>query len=138
MESRKRKPEITEATEKTTGLMRELQSRVRKGDPRADVLIHQLRDMASEWKPAVQEMPVQAPVEPTEDLESELEAYFARETARSTKGKELRRKVVDRVVEKLLSEWEWPEGGTSSLESEVVDRLVERVIERLHQTYRRA
>lgn len=56
-----------------------------------------------------------------EDLEGELRKLF------STEGSaEVRKRVIDGVVERILREWEG-----SPLEEEIVERLVERTSERL-------
>jgi hypothetical protein len=61
--------------------------------------------------------------ESEDDLERELQAYFERNQVRD----ELRTRVIESVVDKILSEW-------PGLRQEVIDRLVERVADELRKT----
>ena len=63
--------------------------------------------------------------EAAEDLEWELQKYFAAEAGRNLDR--IRRRVIEGVVDKILRDWE----GTAPLENDVVSRLVERIHERL-------
>ena len=82
-----------------------------------------------------------ATLETEEDLERQLEAYFAREVGGPGKAgasrarilDELRNRVIDGVVERILSEWSQPGAPTSAgLRDEVMERLIERVLGELH------
>jgi hypothetical protein len=106
---------ISEAAEKAELLIRGLQSRLA-------------------------ECAVEAKAEPTENLEWELERYFATETSKQVTPlaplQQIRKRVVEGVAEKILNGWEWSESGkTAPLENEVIERLVERVFERLIETH---
>jgi len=86
--------------------------------------------------------------ETEEDLERQLQAYFEQVTeggraapavAASTHALEMediRARVVDRVVERILDAWSHPErGGTAgaAIRHEVVERLTDRVLEMLQK-----
>jgi hypothetical protein len=78
--------------------------------------------------------------ESEDDLERQLEAYFsghAKESSAEAPRErnpildDLRKRVVDRVADRLLRDWEQNRPGSwLQLREEVLDRLVERV---LHQ-----
>ncbi|HEV2200759.1 MAG TPA: hypothetical protein VGR73_13135 [Bryobacteraceae bacterium] len=111
----KNEPPITEAAAKAELLIRGLQNRLAEcaGDVRA---------------------------EPGENLEWELERYFAMETRKQVTAlaplEQIRKRVVEGVAEKVLNGWEWSQGGrVAPLENEVIERLVERVFERLTETH---
>ena len=76
----------------------------------------------------------QAPAgESIDDLERQLQAYFEDAAPTSPRTKildELRSRVIDGVVERILAEWSNPQepGG---LAAEVIERLIERVLEEL-------
>lgn len=63
--------------------------------------------------------------DPVEDLEWELQKYFAGEAGRNLD--QIRRRVIDGVVDKILEDWE----SAAPIENEIVSRLVERIYERL-------
>ena len=63
-----------------------------------------------------------------DELEAELQKYFARESAAEIR--DLRRRVVDGVVDKIMRAWEKSHDDIG-LEEQIVDRLVERIHERL-------
>ena len=66
-----------------------------------------------------------------DDLERELQKYFSAESGRAPLD-QIRKRVVDGIVEKILRDWEpAQEGGESPLETEIVGKLVERIFERL-------
>jgi hypothetical protein len=73
------------------------------------------------------------PEESVDDLERQLQAYFERTTSTSPRSKtldELRRRVVEGVVDRILLEWATPQAGASSgLGQQVMERLIERVLE---------
>jgi len=111
----KSEPPITEAAEKAELLIRGLQSR--------------LAECAAEVK-----------AEPAENLEWELERYFAAETSKQVTAlaplHQIRKRVVEGVAEKVLNGWELSQvGKVAPLENEVIERLVERVFERLIETH---
>jgi hypothetical protein len=111
----KNEPPIAEAAEKAELLIRGLQSR--------------LAECAAEVN-----------AEPAENLEWELERYFAAETSKQVTAlaplHQIRKRVVEGVAEKVLNGWEWSQVGKAApLENEVIERLVERVFERLIETH---
>lgn len=112
----KTEPKIAEAAEKARALIQELQSRLR-----LDAAIRE------------------RPEETQDDLERQLQRYFENAIGKDKRGlsrtsilNEVRARVVDGVVERILREWERPKDGTTTpLENEVIERLIDRVIERL-------
>ncbi len=107
-----------EAAEKARFLIRGLQSRLRAqagGSPR------------------------EQPDETLDDLERQLREYFERSGGKNEPGSarpsalgEIRNRVIDGLVERILREWERPQDGSSTaLENEVVTRLINRLLERL-------
>jgi hypothetical protein len=86
------------------------------------------------------------PNETDEDLERQLQSYFARASASPRDGAkvisstrtqildELRSRVIDGVAERILEEWAGPQPGTSTtLGSELMERLIERLLEQLRK-----
>ena len=87
------------------------------------------------------------PEETEEELESQLQAYFARANpARNASHPnppghtqlldELRIRVVDGVADQILSEWSSPKSGISpnkGLGGELIDRLIQRIMEQLRK-----
>jgi len=82
--------------------------------------------------------------ESIDDLEQQLHAYFERtapsdsSTAlqpRSLLLDELRSRVIDRVVDRILAEWADPHspGARSALAQQVMERLTERLLEELQK-----
>ncbi len=84
--------------------------------------------------------------ETEEELEKQLQAYFARIVPSPRKGTnmatparthildELRSRVIDGVAERILTEWACPQPGTSpTLGSELMERLIERLLEQLRK-----
>lgn len=72
--------------------------------------------------------------ESTEDLERELQKYFAARAIQDRPNRfpfhQIRQRVVDGVADKILAGWDGsPEGKTAALEDEVVARLIERILE---------
>ena len=94
-------PNLTEAAEKASLVIRGLQSRLRQRtlDP-------------------VEETP--------EQLEQQLQQYFARTSAQSGPLGEIRDRVVNGVVDRIFRQWD----HGSALESDVVERLISRVLDR--------
>jgi hypothetical protein len=111
------KTELAEAAEKARVLIQGLQSRLRSETPGA------VRDRAEETQ---------------HDLERQLQRYFE-SAGKDDQGlsqpsivNDIRGRVVDGVVERILRDWERPKNGAAApLENEVIERLIERVIERL-------
>ncbi|HTS78148.1 MAG TPA: hypothetical protein VMG40_18185 [Bryobacteraceae bacterium] len=96
---------IIEAAEKATLVIRGLQSRLR-GQPS---------------EPAA---------ESSDDLERQLQQYFATSLAPSQRApllNDLRNRIIDRVADRILAHWE----QNNALENEVIERLINRVLERL-------
>ena len=61
-----------------------------------------------------------------DDLERELQKYFSAESGRAPLD-QIRKRVVDGIVEKILRDWEpSQEGAESPLETEIVGKLVTR------------
>ena len=101
--------------------------------------------------PILRRAPDIGPDETDEDLERQLQAYFARasSTPRSSvslagSGRtqildELRSRVIDGVAERILAEWACPQPGTSpTLGSQLMERLIERLLEQLRKPAARA
>ena len=86
------------------------------------------------------------PGETDEDLERQLQSYFARASSSPRGGAsvttstrtqildELRSRVIDGVAERILAEWACSQPGTSpTLGSELMERLIERLLEQLRK-----
>jgi hypothetical protein len=100
-------PRIAEAAERAGSLIRQLESRLRA---RSDSAV-----------------PAKETVNEPEDLEKQLHDYFE-----TTVADEIRNRVIDGVVDRILREWDQPRQETAgSVESEVLKRLIDRVLERL-------
>lgn len=97
-------PNIAQAAEKASLVIRGLQSRLRQ-------------------------RPLDPVEESPEQLEQQLQQYFARTTPHSSGLTEIRTRVVDGVVDRILRQWELG----AALEPEVVERLIARVLERFAQ-----
>lgn len=72
--------------------------------------------------------------ESIDDLERQLEAYFERATPTSSRSKildELRNRVIEGVVDRILAEWSNPQNQEGGLAAEVMERLIERVLDEL-------
>ena len=114
----KTEPKFAEAAEKTRVLIQGLQLRLRP-----------------EAATAVQDRPD----ETQNDLERQLQSYFENSGEKNEQGSpqttilnDIRARVVDGVVERILREWDRPKDGQSTpLENEVIERLIESVIQRL-------
>jgi len=113
---------IVNATAKTRSVIEDLQARL-TADARAEV---------SGPQPVSDDVPSE---ESIDDLEMQLQAYFDRVTPVIPQIKvqdELRSRVIDGVVERILAEWTNPQPGSSlgaGLGREVMERLIERVLE---------
>lgn len=130
---RKTEPKLTEATARTTAVLQSLQARLNRE------------------RPGLRE-------ETPEDLRQQLKDYFASAASSLASGGPLasadagpqrpagskpvrlqvpdaiRETVIERVVERILSSWEDPNGQLAALKSEVVSRLVERVLAELRKS----
>jgi hypothetical protein len=95
------KPTIINATARTRSAIEGLQARLNPQEP-------------SQQDPAP---------ETEDDLERELQAYFENNGVRD----ELRNRVIESVVDRILAEW-------PGLGQEVINRLIERVVEDLRKT----
>src|SRR5258708_26242742 len=99
-------PKIADAAERTGSLIRDLQSRLR-GEP-------------------VKEQSDESP----DDLERQLQEYFG--STQPNILNEIRNRVIEGVVERILREWDSPAKGSSTpIENEVITRLIDRGLERL-------
>jgi hypothetical protein len=113
---------IVNATARTRSVIENLQARL-TADARAK---------APGPQPIAEEIPSE---ESVDDLEMQLQAYFDRTTPAIPRTKildELRSRVIDGVVERILAEWNNPQAGSSpgaGLGPEVMERLIERVLE---------
>ena len=105
-------------------------------------------DAESSVPPYVSPVPrtsLDRPEETNEDLERQLQSYFAR--ASSSRGgtnvtsslrtqilDELRNRVIDGVAERIIAEWACPQSEASrTLGSELMERLIERLLEQLRK-----
>jgi hypothetical protein len=115
---------IVNATAKTRSVIEDLQARL-TGDARAGIPA----------QPASHDLDQQ---ESVEDLERQLQAYFEQatpssSTTRSAMLDELRSRVIDGVVDRILNQWAGASPG-AGLSREVMDRLIERVLEEFRKT----
>lgn len=122
---RKNEPKLAEAAAKTTAALENLRSRLsRSGSLEAAVIGEQERP---------------------DELDRELEQYFAAETIASSNrstaagtsaeipiSHDIRAEVIEGVVAKILSSWGAPNGEIPpSIKSEVIGRLVDHVLAEL-------
>lgn len=116
---RKIEPKLAEAAAKTTAVLETLRSRLnREATP--------------------QELPVVAPPEATDELDRQLEQYFAaapegpqpaNSSAEVQIPGEIRAQVIEGVVDRILRSWAAPDGEIpATIKSEVIARLVEHVL----------
>lgn len=116
---RKIEPKLAEAAAKTTAVLETLRSRLNRE--------------ATPQEPAVVEPP-----EATDELDRQLEQYFAAapEGPQGANGSrevpipsEIRAQVIEGVVDRILRSWGAPNGEIpASIKSEVIARLVEHVL----------
>ncbi|MBZ5607007.1 MAG: hypothetical protein LAP38_02020 [Acidobacteriia bacterium] len=119
-------PNISTAAAKTRSVIRDLQTRLTEaGHPGPGVHLAPAERQESE-----------------EELERQLQAYFARSVgsggtsagSRTRILDELRSRVIDGVVDRILNEWagSQPDApAAAGLRDEVMERLIERVLQQL-------
>ena len=127
-------PAIARATERTRSVIEDLQSKLTEVGQHAGASPHEESRQAASAPDRSQNG-----IETEAELERQLQEYFAREAcSKSTAHPEdrgrilnqLRERVVDRVVERILDEWAGsPKTTSSPLREEVLERLTERVLE---------
>ena len=120
---------IVDATARTRSVIENLQARLA-----ADA--QDKTDPAAPPAPPVQQENASEDLgreESLDDLERQLQAYFDRPTSTPSPAKipdELRSRVINGVVDRILAEWSNPQSGAGArLRQEVMDRLIERVLE---------
>ena len=116
---------IATAAERTRSVIENLQSR--------------LSDVAQQSEPS----PRSESSETEDELERQLHAYFSGQAKKSapessrdrkTALDDLRRRVVDRVAERILEDWERSHPATwNQIREEVMERLVERMLRELER-----
>jgi hypothetical protein len=127
-------PTLTTATAKTRSAIENLQARLAGASPDATLL-------PASWR----QPETMSHQESEEDLERQLEAYFASAGERSTRAAgdqpsrarildDLRDRVIDGVVERILEEMSKPTGSEAGgLGHEVMERLMERVLDQVRR-----
>jgi hypothetical protein len=126
-------PSISTATAKTRSAIRDLQTKLAEvthsgSGPAPQARFETPKDLER--------------VESEEDLERQLEAYFAQHVDASgsspSHGRildELRNRVIEGVVQRILSEWASQSGAAASaLRDEVMARLIDQVLRQLGST----
>ena len=110
MPADKKSEKLSEAAEKTAAALQGLQSRLTRQPTLA---------MAAE--------------ESVDDLGKQLQEYFSTAVVMPfSSADELRERVVQGVVDRIMRSWEDPRGQLlAALKKEVVEQLVERVLDRL-------
>ena len=118
--STSKSPSLSTATAKTRSAIQDLQNRL--------VEVSQTEPARSSVEDG----------ETEQDLERQLESYFAHhascERTPVSSADELRNRVIDGVVERILSEWasgKQAGAGDPGLRDEVLERLIERVLQQL-------
>jgi hypothetical protein len=116
---------IATAAERTRSVIEDLQTR--------------LSEVVEQAEPA----PRSESSETEDELERQLHAYFSGTTKRSAPGSspgrkpaldDLRRRVVERVAERILEDWERSHPATwNQIREEVMERLVDRVLRELER-----
>ena len=103
---------LTEAADKATALLQNLQSRLN-------------RDPASQPLPPSEES--------TEELDRRLQEYFRAEPGGSIPD-QIRDRVIDAVADRILENWErGARHKLGELENQVIDRVAERILQRMSQ-----
>lgn len=153
-------PTLADATAKTRSLIEDLQARLTGGEgganelepprraPRRETAV--TRDVVAKDMDAneVVAQELVAREETEDDLARQLQAYFdgvtntqvtaslTRSGANTYTFDEIRARVVDGAVERILAEWAQPEGGGATgslLRKAVIEGLIDRVLEILHK-----
>ena len=116
---RKSEPKLAEAAAKTTAVLETLRTRLNR-------------------EPTPPALPAIESTEVPDELDRQLEQYFAATPAEPAAGSvsaevqipgEIRAQVVEGVVDKILRSWGAPNGEIpASIKSEVIGRLVEHVL----------
>jgi hypothetical protein len=114
----KKTDKLTEAAEKTTAVLQGLQSRLSR-------------------EAGVRNAPPEVP----DELGKQLEEYFAASSLPSASDQapsaglnEIRSRVTEGVVDKILREWQEPSGRLSAVfKDALVERLIERVLDAIHK-----
>ena len=105
----KSESKLTEAADKATALLQELQSRLAT--------------------------PVAVREETSEDLDRQLREYFVAESAKGSEGvfvNQIRDRVIDAVAARILQSWERGQRHElGALENQVIDRVAARILERM-------
>ena len=108
----KKTDKLTEAAEKTAAVLQGLQSR--------------LSGEAGGVRNARPEIP--------DDLGKQLEEYFAAASPSSMRPDEIRTRVMEGVVNRILGTWQEPDGRLSEVfKNDLVERLIERVVEAIQK-----
>ena len=123
-------PSISTATAKTRSVIQDLQNRLAEAT-------HQ--PAKSRFAAVPQISATSAAIESEEELERQLEAYFAQQLSDCSDDPtqtrdELRSRVIDGVVERILKEWAVGKSNApaaAGLRDEVTERLIERVLQQL-------
>jgi hypothetical protein len=115
----KSESKLTEAADKATALLQELQLRLnREAAPAPTVGIG-----------AREETP--------EELDRQLREYFGAESGTGSDGRvvgQIRDRVIDAVAERILERWERGDRRElGALENQVIDRVAARILERMAQ-----
>lgn len=138
-------PTLADATAKTRSLIEDLQARLTGGEGETDALQPPRR---APQKETVVAKDLGARDETEEDLARQLQSYFerngespissspARTATKTYTFDEIRARVIDGAVERILAEWAQPEGGGTAgslLRKAVIEGLIDRVLEILHK-----
>jgi hypothetical protein len=111
---------IVNATARTRSVIEDLQSRL-TADTRSRI-------------PEPQPIRPASAVESLDDLERQLQAYFERATPTSSRTEilaELRSRVIEGVVDRIMADWADPEQKHGALAAEVMERLIQRILNQL-------
>lgn len=137
-------PSLASATAKTQSVIEGLQARL-SGEPTPRVNRHSASAAAARKRNVVELQEVE---ETEEELEQQLQTYFARTTVQGTPvpsvtklssrqvHDNLRERVIEGVVLRILAEWarhdqELP--GGARLGNEIMERLIQRVLEQFQE-----
>jgi hypothetical protein len=111
----KSESKLTEAADKATAMLQELQSRL-------------IRDSAPAPSVVVRE-------ETPEDLDRQLREYFVAESGKVSGApvpSQIRDRVIDAVAQRIVESWERGDRRElGALENQVIDRVAARILERM-------